>query len=124
MEINIQSPIFEKMLSDLNGEIQRVIDQVHNEEFEAGEITLKLNLTLPYAFKEFPREDENGEMINELYKYKQPRFEHKVTTTLKKQFKREGLYLDDKEVKFEDGHFLAVPIEDPQIDIFEIEKAK
>ena len=84
MEINIQSPIFEKMLSDLNGEIQRVIDQVHNEEFEAGEITLKLNLTLPYAFKEFPREDENGEMINELYKYKQPRFEHKVTTTLKK----------------------------------------
>src|SRR5699024_6924899 len=98
--------------------------QVYDEEFEGGEFTLKLNLTLPYAFKEFPREDENGEMINELYKYKQPRFEHRITTTLKKQYKREGLYLDDKEVKFEDGQYIATPIEDPQIDIFEMEKTE
>ena len=46
LEIDIESPIFNSMLHDLNLEIKRVIEKVYNEEFENGEISLKLKLDI------------------------------------------------------------------------------
>ena len=122
LEIDIESPVFNCMLQDLNREIQRTLDKVYNGDFEAGEISVKLVLTIPEDFKEFPKTNEFGEMVNELYRYRRPHFEHKVTTTLKKQYKQEGFYGEEREVKFEGGQFMAVPIIDPQLtmeDFFE-----
>ena len=122
LDIDIESPIFEAMLDGLNREILRVIGQVYDEEFEAGEISLKLNLEIIDGFKEFPKVNEDGEMINELYKFRRPRFEHKITTTLKKKYERKGVYTEEKDVQCKpDGHYAVVPIYEPQVRIEDIE---
>lgn len=121
LEIDIESPVFNSMLHDLNKEIRRGIDKVYDEEFEVAEITVKLTLEIPQAYKQIPKTNEFGELINETYLYRRPRFEHKVTTTFKKQFKQEGLYTEEKEVQFIDGKYVAVPIDDPQVSVYDIE---
>lgn len=115
LEIDIESPMFNSMLHDLNMEIQRGIAEVYHEEFEAAEITLKLVLNIQEGRKEIPTQDEYGEMMTEIHLYKKPLFEHKVTTTLKKQFKQEGVYTEEKEVQCIDGEYRVVPIYDPQV---------
>lgn len=119
LEIDIESPVFKCMLHDLNKEIKRVIEKVYDEEFEAGEITVKLALMIPNGYKEYPRVDEFGDASFETYKYRRPHFEHKVSTTLKKQYKQEGIYSEEKEVRFKDGHYVVVPIIEPQMSIFD-----
>lgn len=121
LEIDIESPIFNSMLHDLNLEIKRVIEKVYDEEFEGGEISLKLKLNIKDEFKEYPRENEFGEVINETYKYRKPYFEHAVATTLKKQYKQEGLYSEEKEVKYIDGEYIVVPLREPQLNMFDKE---
>lgn len=121
LEIDIQSPIFQVMLQDLDNEIARVIDKVYKGEFEGGEINLKLGLTIEDGYKEFPRENEHGETVYDTYKYKKPNFEHNVTTTLKKQYKLKGNYTEEKEVVYEDGQYMVKPIEEPQLNLFEME---
>jgi len=63
-------------------------------------------------------------MVNETYKYRRPRFKHNVTTTLKKQFKQEGLYTEEKDVQFIDGKYVAVPIVSPQISVYDLEEVE
>lgn len=120
LKIDIESPVFNAMLNDTNKEIQRCIKKVYDEEFESGEITIKLNISIPETFKTIPKVDEFGELINETYKYRRPVFKHNITSTLKKQFKQEGIYTEEKDVKYEDGEFIVVPIKDPQISIDDI----
>lgn len=117
LDIDIESPVFYAMLKDLNKEIQRCIRKVYDEEFESGEISLKLSIEIPDAFEIIPKENEFGEMINETFKYRQPYFEHKVTTSLKKQFKQEGFYGEKRDIQYKDGKFVAIPIKDAQIHI-------
>lgn len=118
LDIDIQSPVFQEMLDNLNMEIQRTIKKVYDKDFQGGEITLKLNIEIPEAYKYFPKTDEFGEMTEETYKYRQPNFKHAVTTTLKKQFKQEGIYNAEKEVVLNtDGKFVVVPLENPQMSI-------
>ncbi|NBI05786.1 hypothetical protein [Senegalia massiliensis] len=119
LEIDIDSPVFKSMLQDLNKEILRVVEKVYEEEFETGEITLKLSLSFPKEFKVYPRKNEFGDLVDETYDYRKPYFEHKVTTNLKKQFKKDGLYTEPKEILFQDGKFIAVPIREPQMNIFD-----
>ncbi|MBU5439469.1 hypothetical protein KQI42_15750 [Tissierella sp. MSJ-40] len=119
LEIDIESPIFNSMIHDLNLEIKRAIEKVYDKEFEVGEISLKLKLSIKDDYKEYPKENEFGELINETYKYRKPYFEHQVSTTLKKQYKQEGVYTEEKEVKFEDGQYIVAPIMDPQISLFD-----
>jgi len=92
LDIDIESPVFNAMLNDLDEEIQRVVRSVYNGEFASGEISLKLDLKIRDAYKEIPREDVYGNMINEKYEYKKPNFEHKITSTLKKQYNQKGCY--------------------------------
>jgi len=122
LEIDIESPIFKNMLTDLNIEIKRVIQKVYDEEFENGEISLKLKLNIGSDYKEYPKENEFGEMINEMYRYKKPHFEHAISTTFKKQYKQDGLYSEEKEVKCIDGDYIVVPLMEPQLSIFDKEE--
>ncbi|WP_346888317.1 hypothetical protein [Clostridium sp. UBA1056] len=117
LDIDIESPVFNCMLHDLNMEIERVIKQVYDEKFEGGEITLKLSIEIPNGYETIPKTDEFGEMINETYKYRKPVFEHKVTTTLKKQYKNEGIFNEKRDIQFKDGKFIAVPIKRSQMHI-------
>lgn len=122
LEIDIESPVFGCMLNDLNMEIERVIKQVYDEKFEGGDITLKLSIEIPNAYETVPKVDATGEMVNETYRYRKPVFEHKVTTTLKKQFKNEGIFDEERDIQFQDGKFVAVPIKRNQIHIDDLEK--
>lgn len=119
LEIDIESPIFNAMLHDLNLEIKRAIEKVYDEEFEAGEISLKLKLNINDDYKEYPKENEFGELVNELYRYKKPYFEHTISTTFKKQYKQDGVYTEEKEVKCIDGEYVVVPLVEPQLNMFD-----
>lgn len=114
LDIDIESPIFNKLLNDLNQEIERVIQKVYDNEFEAGEITVKLSIEIPNDYENIPRENDFGEMIQETIKFRKPCFQHKVTTTLKKKYVTEGQYAAKRDIQLIDGKFVAVPIEDPQ----------
>lgn len=118
LEIDIKSPVFNSMLQDLNNEIIRVIDKIYHGEFEIGEIGLKLSLSIIDDYKEIPIE-KFGEVVKETYAYKKPYFEHKITSTLKKQYKQEGVYTEEKEITFEDGQYVVKPIVEPQLNIFD-----
>lgn len=120
LEIDIESPIFNEMLQDLNNEIVRVIDKIYRGEFEGGEVGLKLSLSIVDDYKEITVE-RFGEIIKETYAYKKPYFEHKVNSTLKKQYKIEGIYTEEKEVVFEDGQYIVKPIIEPQLNMFDEE---
>ena len=119
LEIDISSPIFATLLHDLNMEIKRVIEKVYDETFSAGEISLKLRLSLNRDYKEYPIEDMFGEVSYDQYEYRRPSFEHAVTSTLKKQYKQEGFYTEEKEVVCEDGRYIIVPLREPQLSLFD-----
>ncbi len=117
LDIDIDSPVFNAMLTDLDEEIQRVVRSVYKGEFASGEISLKLDLKIRDAYKEIPREDIHGDMINEKYEYKKPNFEHKITSTLKKQYNQKGCYDENKEVVWDEINekYVVQPLMDPQM---------
>jgi len=118
LDIDVESPIFKQMMTDLNQEVKRVIEKVFNQEFESGDINLKLNLDIINGYQEYYDTDETtGEQIEEVYRYKKPLFKHTVTSTLQKKYKNEGGYSEDKEVIFEDGQYKVKPIINPQLNI-------
>lgn len=118
LDINIDSLVFKEMIDNLDLEIQRVIKKVYDKDFQSGEVTLKLSIEIPDAFKYFPKTNEFGELIQETYKYRKPNFKHSVTAVLKKQFKQEGVYSEEKEVTLDnDGNYVVVPIVNPQMSI-------
>jgi hypothetical protein len=117
LAIDIESPVFNGMLFDLDSEIKRCLQQVYDEDFEGGEITLKLSIELPEASLIIPKAGEKGEMLSDTYYYRKPFFEHKVATVLKKQFKKDGCFTGEREVQFKDGKFIAVPVDKIQIEM-------
>lgn len=119
LEIDIESPIFSEALKNLNSEIQRVIGQVFNEEFESGEITLKLSIEIPEGYETVPKQGEPGELLTETFKYRKPFIKHNVSTTLKKQYKKDGVYTDKRDIQFKNGKYVAVPIKEAQMKLFE-----
>lgn len=121
LEIDIDSPVFNCLRQDLNKEIKRCVSKVYDEEFEAGEITVKLNLEISNDYKTIPRKNTLGEIVEDTYRYKKPYFKHTVTSTLKKRFKQEGIFTGEREVIFEDGEFITVPIKDPQMTFDDLE---
>lgn len=121
LQVDIESPIFKIMLHDLNLEIKRVIEKVYEEEFEVGEISLKLKLSINNDYKVFPKDDGYGGLTEDTYRYRKPYFEHQVSTTLKKQYKQEGVYTEEKEIKFDHGQYYVVPLKEPQTSLFDEE---
>ncbi|MBE6066135.1 MAG: hypothetical protein E7211_00325 [Clostridium lundense] len=117
LDIDINSPVFYGLLQDLNEEIQRCVRKIYDKEFEAGEISVKLNLEILNAYKTIPRTNDLGELINDTYKYRQPNFKHTVTSTLKKRYKQEGVFTGESEVVYDDDKFIVVPLKNEQISI-------
>lgn len=117
LEINIDSPVFNCLRQDIDKEIQRVIRNVYDEKFEAGEISIKLNLEITDDYQNIQRKDEEGNAFNDTFKYRKPNFEHKITTTLKKRYKQEGVFTGKREVVFQNGEFVTIPLIDPQMSI-------
>lgn len=119
-EINVDSPLFKESINLLDSEIKRIIEKIYNDEFKSGEVTLKLNISLVEDFKEFPIVDEFGFNDNKIVYFNKPVIEHSVSTTLKKQFKEKGFVSTDSEIKkMDEGHFILVPVKDPQLDMLE-----
>lgn len=122
LDVSIDSPVFQPMLKNLDKKIIEVIKQVYSGDFESGDIALKLKLETPMTAKNFPYEGDNGEPKVKEYEYKALQFEHKISTTLKRVDKDGGRYYGEKELKEEDGHFIEVPVEEPQISIFDTKR--
>ena len=120
LNVDLDSPVFRPMIDILNEQIIGVIKKVYNEEFESGDISLKVTLSVPIMTKRFPVENRFGEPVVQSYEYKALQFKHNITTTLKKVDKEDGSYYGDKELKEDDdGNFVETPIEDPQMSIFD-----
>lgn len=117
-EINVDSPLFKEAINLLDSEIKRIVEKLYDEEFKSGEVTLKLKLSLVDDFKEFPVKDELGFKDNKIVYFNRPVIEHNVNTTLKKQYKEKGnISLDSQIKKIDEGEFVLVPIEEPQLDL-------
>ncbi|APQ72855.1 hypothetical protein RSJ22_12235 [Clostridium botulinum] len=120
LAVDIESPIFKNMMDTLNGKIIEVIKNVYNEEFESGDIALKMTLSVPKTIKEIPAQNEFGDPIVKTIKYKALQFKHNITSTLKKVDKDEDYYYGDKELKKdEEGNFIEEPIQNPQVTMFD-----
>lgn len=119
--IDIDSPVFLCLLQDIDKEIQRCIRKVFENEFESGEISIKLNIEIPETYKSFAKNNEFGELVNETYTYRKPDFQHKVTTTLKKKFEQKGGFTGEREVVFEHGEFVAKPLTREQMTLEDYE---
>jgi hypothetical protein len=116
LAINIDSEIFNGVRFDLDAEIKRCVRAVYDNDFEAGEITLKLNIEIPNAYDTvFKKDPVTGETMQETYRYRKPHFEHKISTVLKKQYKKDGIYEARRDVQFIDGEYVAVPIKEAQM---------
>lgn len=124
LDIDIESPIFEEMLDNLNSQIKACIKKVFDNEFVGAEISLKMNIQIPNDYKEFPSEDPvTGKMKIKTYKYRRLTLAHKATSTLKKQFVQDGTFDEERELKQNsDGSFGAFPIENPQISFEDLEE--
>ncbi|EOR20413.1 hypothetical protein A500_17300 [Clostridium sartagoforme AAU1] len=112
--ININSPVFKCLLNDIDEEIKRCLGHVIGNSFEGAEINVKLIIDIPETEREVPMVDEDGEITCRIYKYRKPNIQHKVTSTLKKQYKRQGCYTENKAVVERDGEYLAVAIEEEE----------
>jgi len=122
LNVDLNSPIFDSMREELNEQIKNVLAKAYNGEFASGDISLKLTLSIPIKYKDFPVESNiPGEPpVIKSYKYKALQFKHNITTTLKKVDKIDGEYRSNKELKKDDdGKFIEVPIEDPQVSMFD-----
>lgn len=122
LSVDLNSPIFRTMRRKLNDQIQKVLIKAYNGEFESGDISLKITLSVPTLTKKFPVEDGiSGEHPKiKVYEYKALNIKHNITTTLKKVDKIDGEYFGEKELKKDDtGEFVEVPIENPQISMFD-----
>ncbi|WP_234121162.1 hypothetical protein [Clostridium hydrogenum] len=122
LNVDLNSPIFKPMLEELNVAMIEVLKKAYNGEFESGDISLKITLAVPTVTKKFPVEgSELGEHpVVKTYEYKALNFKHNITKTLKKVDKVDGEYFGEKELKKDDtGDFVEVPIENPQISIFD-----
>ena len=117
-EINVNSPLFKEALNILDNEIKRIIEKVYNDEFKSGEVTLKLNIGLVEDSKEFPVQDELGFNDNKVVYFNRPVIEHNVSSTLKKQYREKGsISLASEIKKTDEGSFVLVPVEDPQLNM-------
>ncbi|APM37343.1 hypothetical protein [Clostridium kluyveri] len=118
--VDTSSPIFKKILSQLDVRIKAIMDKVYdNKDFQSGDITLKITLGTVTNAKEFVVMKE-GRLINKEYEYKSLDIKHAITTTLKQTDKTDGEYIGQKElIKNSDGDFIEVPIKDGQMNMFD-----
>ena len=120
-ELDVNSPAMEEAVASLDKMLKKCLDQVFDGEFESGEINLKLEVGVEPAIELFPATDDLGEPTEHAYEYKKPVLKHKASLQLKKKEEISGQFCGRVELKMIDGQFVAVPIEDAQMSLFENE---
>ena len=115
-EINLQSDAFEGMRNNLDLAIHEVISKIFNEEFESGDIALKLTIEIPKVATMIPTANPvTGEIEAKPYDFLRPSFKFAVTTTLQQKYKSEGLYAPDKELVADDDEYYIVSLPKTQM---------
>lgn len=114
-EVNILNEMFKPMLESADAALKKVMNEVYGENFQGGEITIKLKIEIPEDYQEIPTVNDDGEIIPIKYRYKTPVFDYKVNTTLNKKYKADGSYRTNKELIEEDGVFKLRPLEEHQV---------
>ena len=109
MEININSPIFEDLLQNLNIAILKCVKEIHDGKFESGDISAKISIEFARDFVE--NETKGSDNTNRGREYLRPDINHKVTLTLKEKIKADGGYSANKALeKNEDGRFILADL--------------
>ena len=110
VDIDIYSEVFEEMLEDLNQSVTYVLAHLY-KQFEGGEITVKLDLSL----QETSQENASGDV----YYYNTPIIKFNRNVVMKKQNKNSSIYYDsDKEIVQGDSGFILRDVDKYQIDMF------
>lgn len=119
--IDLQSEMFKGMLQNLNIAIHEVVKQVYLEDFESGDVTLKLTIDIVNMSKLIPKYDIfSGEVIQDTYHFRKPSIKHTVTTTLQKKEKFDGGYNADKELVMIDDVLYTKSIPEAQMTMEEL----
>lgn len=113
-DINVRSEIFNNMLNIFDKHITGSIREIEENNFEGAEITLKLKIEV---IEQTEDGDQNTGMPS--YYYKQPIFNYNINSTLKKTNKSEGAYSEKSELRYQNGKYVLVPVNELQISIFD-----
>ena len=120
-EVNVNSPIFEEFICNLNTAILKCLSEMHADNFSGGDISAKISIEVERACELFPAGlDENGREKTKAYHYKKPAIEHKVTLTLKKREEAKGSYSEDLELKQDDERFILSEVRRAQMTLEEM----
>ena len=97
-EFNLSSPAFEEFNNDLNAAILQCVHEIHNGTFAGGDISAKISIELINDSEIYVHKNkeiggvEIGEPRKEIYNYKKPSIDYKVTLTLKRCGESKGSY--------------------------------
>jgi len=117
IEVNINSYIFKNMISDLNNHIQSCLKEINDENFQSGDISLKLTIEAINSNDKIVKINEDG-VVSENYII--PIFNYKTSLQLKKKYDNSGNFANSELQLIEkDGKYLISPVKDSQINIMD-----
>ncbi len=114
-ELLITDDIFKDLRQDFNIMLRRILHAMRSKGSDRGEINLKLKIVLSHELSEL----DSSIFGNGTKEYINPKFEHKVTSTIQM---REGLIgkIEGKyKLNSEDGKYYIQEIENPQCSLFD-----
>ena len=110
MEIlDLSSETFKDLMMNLNVNVWNVLKRVHDGDFESGEVTLKLNISM-VSKKEYEDSEEY---------YKSPNFDYKISRTLKQSETISSAVAKNLKLVIEDDKFMLQKPLKPQVDLDE-----
>jgi len=128
-EFNLRSPAFEEFNNDLNVAILQCVHEIHNGTFAGGDISAKIGIELINDSEIYVRKGkeiggvEIGEPRKEVYSYKKPVIDYKVTLTLKRRGESKGSYepVGMELKKGDDERFIMQKVKTAQLSIEDME---
>jgi len=116
LAINIHSDIFADMRNDIDKHLKHCLDELSQENFEGGDISIKISLETIKATDELKKLDREGKFEGVEVEYKIPSIAYKTSLTLKQKHDTEGRYFDRGMQLVEmDGRYVALPVKGSQI---------
>jgi len=126
IEMNINSPVFAEFITNLNMAVIKCLSEITADTFSDGEISAKIIIEAENACEVYATgTSKDGAPENDLYHYKKPAIEHKVTLTLKKREEAKGSYTSKMELRRDgNGGFILVEPKMAQMSLEEMEAAE
>jgi hypothetical protein len=121
----IESPFYENMRALFNIKLGELLQELVSEEFDEGDITLKLNLSIAEAYAEVAKPDfDNGGERKEQCAYPHPYADYEVKMTLKHTSKDKGRKNERVAFKYRDGRYIAIPVPTDQVTFDELSRRR